>query len=241
MPGAYDPAAQPCRCVVDDFHLIEIPSGRAVRPDQGPCSNYRQLERDDRSTVQPSAIVGLPFQLPARPGGGLAGIDVADAGDIENGLTDVVVGAPGVGDGTAYLLLGPVPPEPGRCRAHRARGRGLRGPTGGWSGRFDGDGHIDDAVAGSSYDCGAGVAYLGYGPLSGAVDLATAALRIEGSDYLCEDIAGVDAEGDSSDDLLVGSRFRRTGAAMRRCAGGRGSGRWRRVRSGASRLHEGLP
>ena len=136
--------------------------------------------------------------------------DVLPAGDVDgDGQPDLLLGAQGYGaeqQGAVYVVAAPLAGEGSVASATAvlegsARYRYAGGSLA--SGDFDGDGLDDVAVA--PY---AGHVYLLRGPVSGAVPLEDADLRVEASPYLvvAASVAGpIDLDGDGDSDLLVGS------------------------------------
>jgi len=157
------------------------------------------------------ADVGVP--LSGEAGKGIVGNQVGPAGDTDNdGYADVMVSAPRVGFGEAYLFLGPVD----AARVMSEADAILQTPTERVdqltlsSLDFDGDGAWDVFLG----DPGAGVDERGaiygvYGPFSGVIPMDEADVRWEGASAY--DRAGAalgrvgDADGDSFSELLVGA------------------------------------
>lgn len=148
-----------------------------------------------------------------------AGGSVSTAGDYNgDGLSDLILGAPGTsggGAGAAYVFFGPVSGTLGVSAADVSLlGDGV-GDGAGYSvasaGDYDGDGFDDVFVGAWANDDGgtdAGAAYLVRGPASGTVDLGSADLVLVGENAgdqagLSVAVAG-DVDGDGQSDVLVG-------------------------------------
>jgi hypothetical protein len=151
-----------------------------------------------------------------------AGRALAAAGDVDgDGLTDLIVGAPGRADlgtnaGGAYLQLGPFSGAISLDQAdarlageaeHDGAGNAVAG-----AGDVDGDGTDDLLVGASTHDDGgtdAGVAYLISGTTRGWLDLEGAQAKLTGeaaSDLAGSAVAGAgDVDGDGFADVLVGA------------------------------------
>lgn len=143
------------------------------------------------------------------------------SGDMDNdGLSDVIIGAPEVNDhgsaaGAVYMVLGSVSGDLDLASADAK----LRGNSGsdhaGLSvsvGDIDADG-VGDPITGAWGDdtraSTAGVAYVLYGPPSGTADLSTVDVLLTGassSDFAGYSVAGLsDANGDAYGDVLIGA------------------------------------
>lgn len=169
---------------------------------------------------------GFDARLVGVEEGDAAAIDgdapVAAGGDLDgDGHGDLVVGAPGLGDGAdearggASVLYGPISWEEASLAVGAARLLGEPGHRAGRSlavaGDFDADGFDDVAVGAPGADAGAvHLIYGGAGRLAGDLSLATAT----GATWLGEatgDAAGHavaaagDLDGDGYADLLVGA------------------------------------
>jgi hypothetical protein len=151
-----------------------------------------------------------------------AGKSVASAGDVDDdGLDDVLVGAPGDEDGgyvagAAYLLYGP--PEDGLdlssadVKLIGEEADDLAGWTVAAAGDVDADG-FDDVLVGAEHDdeggYNAGAAYIVNGPLAGRIDLSSADTKLIGEERY--DVASwsvasaADVDMDGYDDVLVGA------------------------------------
>lgn len=153
--------------------------------------------------------------------GDLAGWSVVSAGDVNaDGAADLIVGTPGasLGLGGAVVAYGPFSGE----LQLSAVGATLTGPSdGGYAGQsvaapgdLDADGYADvlvgapDREALESRNCGVGVAYVAYGPVSdGALDSADG-IRAGPDDNGCFGFAVAavaDLSGDGYPDLALGS------------------------------------
>ena len=151
-----------------------------------------------------------------------AGASVSSAGDLNgDGLGDVMVGVPGSdaqgdGAGAVAVLLAPFEPSLSLADAQATLLGAAEGDAAGAAlanlGDVDGDGVIDLGVGAPSadtpYDSG-GVAYVVLGPVSGALHLADAELRLRGGDDGLETGRALAGAGDQDDDgwidLLVGA------------------------------------
>jgi hypothetical protein len=149
-----------------------------------------------------------------------AGYSVSGAGDLDlDGYADLAIGARGentTGDGAGaiYLLSGPLSGDYGEEHATAilygetagdAAGIGLAA-----AGDTNGDGQPDLLVGApndSDVAINAGSAYLLLGPLSGPINLSTAAAKLTGefdSDYAAQRLdGGGDLNGDGLDDIVV--------------------------------------
>jgi hypothetical protein len=159
-----------------------------------------------------------------------AGFSVAFAGDTNgDGQDDLIIGAPlvdDVGEGAAYVVLGPVVGEHSLADADAKLGgvttspgyyyyyyEAMLGYAVSGAGDTDGDGLSDVLVGAPDYrDVSTdGVAFLVRGPISGQLDLSVdAEARIEkGSSFVgCRFSAAGDVNGDGLGDFLVGSMWR---------------------------------
>ena len=152
----------------------------------------------------------------------MAGWSVAGAGDVDaDGHDDVLVGAIGVDGvgadaGAAYLLLGPLTGSVDLGAAEVVLQGDAAGDRAGirvaGAGDVDGDSHADLLVGASGsdrLDTDAGLVSLFLGPVRGSWILAEASVAIAGSAAgmgLGQSMAGgVDADGDGSDDLVLGA------------------------------------
>ena len=154
-------------------------------------------------------------------GGDQAGWSVAGAGDVNgDGMDDITVGAPyehgdGSYRGAAYLVSGGSLGTVSLEASHAVLKGATAGDLAGFSvtgGDVDGDGYSDVLVGAPENDMGgnaAGAAYLVRGPISGAVDLASADLTIVGENT--DDQVGSalsvapDIDGDGGADLVIGA------------------------------------
>ncbi len=148
-----------------------------------------------------------------------AGGSVSTAGDYNgDGLSDLILGAPGTsggGAGGAYVFFGPVAGTLGVSAADVSLLGAAAGDGAGYSvataGDYDGDGFDDVFVGAWSNDDGgvdAGAAYLVRGPTTGTLDLGSADLLLVGESAgdqagLSVAVAG-DVDGDGQSDVLVG-------------------------------------
>ena len=159
--------------------------------------------------------------LQGEQGGDQAGWAVAGVGDVDgDGMDDVSVGAPyehgdGSYRGAAYLIsggnLGTLSLESATAVLQGATAGDLAGFALA-GGDVDGDGYSDVLVGAPENDMGgnaAGAAYLVRGPISGAVDLASADLVLVGENT--DDQVGSalsvapDIDGDGGYDLVIGA------------------------------------
>ena len=156
-----------------------------------------------------------------------AGMSVSSAADMNgDGYGDVIVGATGGynGAGAAYLVMGPISGtmDLGSASAKLVgeNPQDYAGISVSSAGDVNGDGFPDLLVGAHGQDQGgtsAGAVYLVLGPVSGTVDLSTAAAKLVGED--AEDGAGRsvsctgDVNGDSYDDLVVGATGQDSGGA----------------------------
>ncbi len=154
------------------------------------------------------------------------GMDVAGAGDVDgDGYDDVVVGASGYWSsfGGAFVYLGSA------SGVSTAAATSIRGEAAdNYFGRrvaalgdVDGDGYDDIAVGAYGYDAFTGRAYVFPGSASGtATAAATTLTGVDAYDYFGTSLAGVDADGDGSPDLLLGAMgYEDNGGGVWRYAG----------------------
>ena len=161
-------------------------------------------------------------KLAGEASGDFAGTSVSSAGDVDaDGLDDILVGSishgtGGVDAGAAYLVLGPLTGESSLADAEAVfigeDSSDYAGICVSSAGDVDGEGHDDVLVGADGQDAGgsgAGAAYLLFGPLSGAIDLADADARFVGEasgDSAGFDLAGAGAvNGDGFEDVLIGA------------------------------------
>jgi hypothetical protein len=168
----------------------------------GPPSSTGEL---DLSTEAEAVITSLDYYT-------MFGSAMAGAGDIDgDGVEDVLIGAPGYSNGTAYIYLGPVS---GGLLSRDADGSisstvyyNRVGAAVDAMGDTDLDGY-DDIVVGSEY-AGAGL-FLGSSS-PGETDFAEADALIQDSEsgsYFGKYLANVgDVDGDGEDDLVVGAPY----------------------------------
>ncbi len=147
---------------------------------------------------------------------------VATAGDTDvDGYDDILIGVPGEGTaGAVYLILGPVVGTVGLDSADAKLVGEITDSHAGYSvsaGDLDDDGFPDVVLGAPSpvevqpgrVRAEPGVAYVQFGPVVGEVELAVADVRLLGSEQSdragMSVSAGLDANGDGIDDILVGS------------------------------------
>ena len=149
-----------------------------------------------------------------RAGGALSG-----AGDFDgDGRWDLVIGAAsessaGTNAGAAYVVLGGVSGSHSLADAHLTlTGESSQDAAGGAVGGghdVDGDGQDDVIVGARQVNTYTGAAFLVYGGVSGAVNLATADVRFDGEGIVnyagCAVSMPGDVNGDSYADVLIGS------------------------------------
>ncbi len=141
-------------------------------------------------------------------GGGLAG-----AGDVDgDGFDDILIGAKlsnagGNQSGAAYLVRGPPPAQASLAQADARlvgeAARDLAGGTVAGPGDLNGDG-FDDLLVGARDESSVypqnGAVYLLFGPVSGEVDLGSAAAKVTGEGPV-ENVGGsIDGLGDTDGD-----------------------------------------
>ncbi len=137
-----------------------------------------------------------------------------------DGIDDLLVGAPGYdGDGadagTAYMLAGPLAGDGQLANIHDAQLTGITaGDAAGThlaSGDLDGDGYEDALVSallaeGVAEDAGA--VYVMFGPLQGSMTSTAGVSGQSEGDSAGSSVAVGDADGDGTQDLLVGASTR---------------------------------
>lgn len=167
-------------------------------------------------------LSGASARMYGAPYEGVGNQAIASAGDVDgDGHDDVLVGSPYDDEGTtnagaAYLLNGPVSGDFAVALADAMRIGEVADAYTGWSaasaGDVDGDGYADLLIgAPSASDGGSdgGVAYLVYGPVSGAFQLSLADAAFEAED--ASDRAGTsvafvgDIDLDGYIDVLIGA------------------------------------
>ncbi|MFZ4410908.1 MAG: VCBS domain-containing protein, partial [Paracraurococcus sp.] len=167
------------------------------------------------------------FKITGEAGSGLAGSSLAGIGDLNgDGRADVLVGAPGTGAGTAYVVFGKASGTPVSLAAVGAGNGGFKvtgeatGDAAGSAvaaiGDVNGDGRPDLLIGAPLNDQGgdqAGAAYVVFGKATGsAVSLAAVAagsggFKIAGEaayDHAGAALAGIgDLNGDGRPDMLI--------------------------------------
>ena len=165
-----------------------------------PMSGQIELEHADARMLGPD---GLTEEC---------GYVVAGGSDVTgDGIDDVLVGAPGASGwtGRVYLVPGPIAGDVDLATesflidpVHQGVGMGEGAAM---VGDIDQDGH-DDLMVSALYEY-VGTAYLLYGPITGSVDLSSAAVEFTGGGDLTGISLGAagDVNGDGDPDLMVGA------------------------------------
>jgi hypothetical protein len=153
-----------------------------------------------------------------------------------DGIADLVVGAPKEDGGTVYVFAGPVSGGLDAADAGASMVVDLASTSGGWmgfavqSGDFDGDGQSDLAASAPKVTTTAdraGSVYVFSGPLSGALDVSSAAASIDGASrngYFGGQLDAHDIDEDGQDDLVAVETYQYATASSSGSGGSGGDG-----------------
>lgn len=168
--------------------------------------NAIYIYRGSASGLEPTA-----FFSDSRPSGYSFGHSVSGGGDVtDDGVDDVVVGAPYSNTGLAYIYQGS---GVGLLTLATTLTGEFPDDRFGWSvaiaGDLNGDNIADVVVGAPEYGLGTGRVYVFYGPVTGTLLAASAAISLTGEEALNNfgiSVAGAgDVNGDGFNDLAVGA------------------------------------
>jgi hypothetical protein len=148
------------------------------------------------------------------------GSSVSGAGDVDaDGYTDVLLGAPGTGDGGAtYLFSGPLTGQVELTEATAVLS-GLDGDSSGYhistAGDLDADGYDDILVGAPNGEDQMGLTYILSGPVTGEIDLDSDVdaklVGVSDGGMAGVSVAGAgDVDGDGIDDVVIGAHAEST-------------------------------